>query len=191
MNHLTEAHAMVIRMNNILRRANHHLTIMQLKHSPPRDISPLCELSLSDLDIKQIIHIRNHLIKTTIQHCGICLSYVALKDCTILNCSHRICDECFAQLINEPIGLRCPFCRKDINLVDVRFNNTQQRDSLQSRLTSLWDNMDPFQANFAQMQNITDVETNVLTAYMIHDIYTFCAFIMKAVTIMFMWWFFR
>ena len=62
------------------------------------------------------------MIDNTTDECIICFNIIIYPNYQIaLNCSHKLCANCYNQIINNPILMRkCPGCRQDI---DENFNH--------------------------------------------------------------------
>lgn len=68
--------------------------------------------------------------------CGICLNS-EVRNCRMVlltDCGHSICDECLGGIAESKMALVCPYCREDIDNVEVQsgesFNTLKNHDKV-------------------------------------------------------------
>lgn len=68
-------------------------------------------------------------------NCGVCYEDLESKQFKILNCLHKICNQCHTKLIK----LECPFCRTPFDKVEsvLEINTIQNSTNLQNQLSAL------------------------------------------------------
>lgn len=68
--------------------------------------------------------------------CGICLNSEVRNNRMVLltDCGHSICDDCLSGIAESKMALVCPYCREDIDNVEVQsgesFNTLKNHDKV-------------------------------------------------------------